>query len=302
VPELSQPAPFPELAVERSGAHPNAVHTPNPLLVYLDERWDEDTESSLISGLKMCGRFDAGLTLLVLFREGIAAASGADAIARVRRLATAVGLAALVQEDVRGRWADALDLRARAGEPAWRLIGPPGAVAWAHDGLVSGDRLGAALDRHLVRCPDASPAVVRAGVSVGDDASLVVTRDFSDLMVAPCPALPLGHAGAGSVLVFVQNDSDSSRTRLRQLSGDFGESAGGPLVVVVVDGANAREAEALRTDLHADAVVLADPSGTMTDRFGITVWPTTIGLDPRGRVTAVATGAEPLRDDRSAAE
>ena len=60
--------------------------------------------------------------------------------------------------------------------------------------------------------------------------------------------------------------------------------------MVVVDGATAREADALMNDLGMDAVTVPDPSGAITDRFGVAVWPTTISIDEKGRVSDIETG------------
>jgi hypothetical protein len=60
--------------------------------------------------------------------------------------------------------------------------------------------------------------------------------------------------------------------------------------LVVVDGVNQREAEALKDDLGLDFVAVADPTGRITDRFGVSIWPTTMTLDRAGSVREVETG------------
>ncbi len=67
--------------------------------------------------------------------------------------------------------------------------------------------------------------------------------------------------------------------------------------MVVVDGADPTEAEALKNELGLDFAVVADPGGKITDRFGVDVWPTTIRLDRVGIVSEVEIGIA-AREDR----
>ncbi len=71
---------------------------------------------------------------------------------------------------------------------------------------------------------------------------------------------------------------------------DSKEDERAPAVVVIVDGADPREAEALKNELGLDFAVVADPAGKITDRFGVGVWPTTIKLDRVGIVSEVEEG------------
>jgi glutamate dehydrogenase/leucine dehydrogenase len=76
-------------------------------------------------------------------------------------------------------------------------------------------------------------------------------------------------------------------------------------VIAVIDGADAREATALQSELGHEVVAIADASGTVTDRFGIAVWPTTVTLKRDGTISAIAPGgtvraeaerSQPLRE------
>jgi hypothetical protein len=65
----------------------------------------------------------------------------------------------------------------------------------------------------------------------------------------------------------------------------------GPALVMVIEGADAREAEALKNELGIEGMIaVADPTGAITGRFGVGVWPTTIALDASGVVLEVSTG------------
>jgi hypothetical protein len=70
-----------------------------------------------------------------------------------------------------------------------------------------------------------------------------------------------------------------------------------PTVIVVVDGADQRGADSVKRELGLDFVVLPDPEGTITDRFGIGVWPTTLTLDRAGIVSDIEFGLAERSDD-----
>jgi hypothetical protein len=66
----------------------------------------------------------------------------------------------------------------------------------------------------------------------------------------------------------------------------------GPALLMIVDGAEGREAEALKDDLGIDEVsAIADPSGMIAKHFGVAVWPTTLLLSGSGLLADVSTGA-----------
>ena len=305
MPELSQDVRFPQLKERPVVATRRGGGSANTLLVYVDEAWTEETADTLGRGLEGCRRFDAGLAVLVLFREGLLDAAGGRPIEEIERFTSRLGIAAHVNEDVNGGWARALALRAGSGEAAWAIITPEGRAAWTHPGRIDSERLATALDTHLRRCPDLRPVAYRSAVQEG---SLVVGTalhpGFSDLIEAedpPCPPIPLEHLGVETKLTFVQHGSSASATHLRALAGQPGQEDA--TVVVVVDAADARAAESLKNALGLDVLAIPDPAGKITDRFGVDVWPTTITLDRQGVVAAVEigvtarTGGVPDRDE-----
>ena len=95
-----------------------------------------------------------------------------------------------------------------------------------------------------------------------------------------------------TVVTFVQKESSASAIHLRRLAGQYGQEEGeqSSKVIVVIDRANPRETESLKNELGLDFVVLADPTGKITDRFRVGIWPTTIKLDGHGIVSEVEIG------------
>ena len=295
--ELAKNVPVPLLSVMGVGDTHVASAAANTLVMFASERWHEDA-SVLREGLERCGRYDAGLTVLILFGEGVLSAPGSRVIAEVEAVTRRAGIAAIVNADVHGSWSRALEVRASGEAPRWALISPRGAVTWRHEGHVSSDTLGSALDTFLHQSPDASPAArTRTSLEVG--AQVIIGLDPSVFFSqSKCPPFVLGRGTTTeSVVTFVERSAPSSRTHLRQLYADYGQSPEkASFVVVVVDGADANEAESLKNELGIDFVMVGDPAGTIADRHGVDTWPTTITLDGASTVSAIRTGVR-MRPD-----
>jgi hypothetical protein len=292
IPELSRDVGFPQLSVVDAAATPGAA--PNTLVLYTDDRWDPETIDVVKDALEACRRNDAGLALLVLFREN--SRSTADlrrAMEQVQGLTLGLGLAAMVNEDVRGTWATALALPVGRGRQAWRLLSPGGGVTWLGDDRVDRETLTAALDACLIPSSPARPVAVDTAVSVG-----VRVPPGALAMPAPaandapwqsnCPPLHLGRVTpAGTKVVLVQPHSEASEAVLNDISRTAGEAHDGPLVLVVVDGAEDHEADSMRDYLGLPFATLADPTGIISNRFGVGIWPTVITIGPDSRVRAI---------------
>ena len=294
VPELSQDVPFPQLreravvAMRRSG---NAGA--NTLVLHAGEEWSDETIRMLGDGLEACRRYDAGLSVLVLFKEGVLDRHGPRFAKKVERHIHKFGILGHANEDVEGTWARSLNLQGEHGEPGWALISPEGTVPWSHRGRIEGPALGAALDVHLRRSADMKPVAHRYAIDVGYgiSAGALNIGDLIDSIESPCPPIPLGRLGVDTVVTFVQGRSEASTSHLRRLAGQLGqEGRSGPAVVAVVDRASLREVQALKHQLGLDFSVLPDPKGILTDRFRVNVWPTTITVNNDGIVSDVQVG------------
>jgi hypothetical protein len=84
----------------------------------------------------------------------------------------------------------------------------------------------------------------------------VITLDpaWFEEVESDCPPIPLGQLGVGdSIISFVQHGSAASMAQLRTLFSRHGqaEHGEGPALVVVVDGADAREIFAIETGVSA---------------------------------------------------
>jgi hypothetical protein len=296
IPELSQDVPFPQLAVIEAGT---ARSSTNTLLVYAHRTWEPETANMLRSAFERSHRRDAGITVLVLFREGVLAAAGPGLLREIEELGQRLGVYTTVNEDVGGNWSKAFGFDSVDSGYAWRLLSPHGGVTWMHQGQLDPERLVLALDRCLIRSARAAPRVMRSGLQVGSrfspGALHLGYRDF--VHRRPCPPLPLNRSlKSGSVVTFVQRGSRASEAQLRELAARHSEQRDkAPLIVAVLDGADEGEAERLKNELGFDFAVIPDARGLVANRLGVRVWPTTVRLDSRGTVVEVRLGGYDLK-------
>jgi hypothetical protein len=280
-----------EMPLVAIGAGAPPAPAANTLVVRVGERWDRETAATLAEGVRTCGRYDAGLSLLVLFRDGALDGGGRQAVAEIEEMARGLGIGVHVNEDVQGTWSRTLAL---GNEPVagWAMLSPEGTAVWTHRGPLSGETLASALDTHLRPTADASVSPLGPHREVGElvDGHMLNPDLFDE--TAQCPPPPYGIRGPGTAKVtFVQKGSAASLAELKGLvAGGAGADGERPVVIAVIDGADAREAAALQSELGGAVVAIADASGTVTDRFGVAVWPTTVSLERDGTIAAIAPG------------
>jgi hypothetical protein len=284
--------PLAEMPLVAIGAGAPAAPGANTLVVRVGERWDREMAATLTEGVRACGRYDAGLSLLVLFRDGALEGGGRQAAAEIEEMARGLGIGVHVNEDVQGTWSRTLALGDEA-VAGWAMLSPQGTPVWTHRGPLSGGTLAGALDTHLRPTADASPSPVELNREVGDLVSgHMLNPDLFDESEQHCPPPPYGIRGLGTATVtFVQKGSSASLAELKSLlAAGAGNEGARPVVIAVIDGADARDAAALQSELGSDVVAIADASGTVTDRFGVAVWPTTVALERDGTIAAIAPG------------
>ena len=290
-PELSHEVQFPELGLLELGRRPLASKAlPNTLLLYVDRMWDGEIAATLTEGLERSRRRDAGLQVIVLFKEG---ALNRRLAARVEDLASSLGAPVLVNEDAQGAWSTHYALPSDGGD-AWRLISPGGGVTWMHNGRLRGETLAHALDQCLIPSKSAKARLIRSGTEIGAQVSAIALHPgYADLIETElkCPPISVGRLGVGSVIAFVQAGSAASHAQIQELRARYAQSGEDrPFVAIVVGDADARTAEALKQQLELEFPILADPNGTISRRFGVRFWPTTLTLDRKGVVSDVAFG------------
>ncbi len=302
--DLSTGVPVSHLPVAAPQRTVSTSHGPNTLIVYCEEAWDSEIIPTLRAGLERCGRDDCGLVLLVLLREGLLDSIESSPVRQVAEFAGEFGIAAIVNEDVGSAWSTMLGLKDDAEVQSWRLLSPAGGVTWMHSGRIGGDGLASALDQCLLPSPAPTLERIRGTtLDVGDRAPVVgLHSGIAATGAAHCPPLPLGRLGKGSVVAFVRGDSRASEALLEELAARHPQDGDqSPFVVAVVVGVRVHEMRSIeRARLVSDFPLLGDAAdGTITDRFGISIWPTTLTLDQTARVVATETSndSEPRRWD-----
>ncbi len=264
----------------------------NTLVAYVGDRWDPETAAALRDGLSACRRDDAGLAVLVLFREGLLEGLGSEGWDEFRELAKGLEAPLLVNEDVHGGWSASLRLPSERGEPAWRLISPRGGVTWMHDGRASADEVTAALDGYLFPSGAPSAEHQRPGLDLGSRVSPgALYSHFPGVEEFACPPPPVGRGIGSLVVTFAQSDSEASRAQVEQLrreQAESGEEDEGAFLAVVIDGPG--EAAAIEAEQGDGYATIPDPVGVIARRFEVRHWPTTVRVDERGIVTAVEVG------------
>ena len=277
----------PEIGLMRVGVPEVRDHPSNTLVLYLGDAWNADAAGALQAGLERSRREGAGLLVLVLFRDGALRDFDPELQSRLAELGEGLAAPMLVSEDVRGAWSTVLALPTRTSEPVWRLITPEGVVRWAHHGRADAELLASVLDERLVTSGPPGLGRIRPGIDIADLVPI-------ELVTGHCPPVPLSRLGtSGSKLVFVHKDSAAAvalPARPWRDQADRVEDA--PYLAIVVEGANADEAEALRKSWKLNIPTFPDQHGTLTRGAGVRFSPATLTLDDRGRLVGYELGVE----------
>jgi len=291
------PGPRPEhlLAIEGNQSVSAASNT---LVLYVEGAWTQRTALALRGALDTVKPQGAALTLLVLFRDGLLGdADGPRITAEIEAIGHALGVATIVNEDVAGGWAAALVVAHGSGETSWRLLAPLGGVTWTHQGSISARELAHALDHYLLPTKPPRPGTLLPAIEVGARLSPVALVPGFGVRQTHCPPPPVSRLWKDSLVTFVRAASPASQAHLRALAAQYGTSKDGqPTVLIVAEGAGDDELSQIKQQVGADWGVLADPDGTVADRFGVRIWPTTLTLDRGGVVAAIDVGARSSAD------
>lgn len=259
--------------------HPGAT---NNLVVYAGDSVDRETTRVLVDGLAGSKRDDAGLMVLLIIDEAAGAAHGAALAKEASELSDRLGAHAQIVENAAESWTRRLALA--PGEPGWRLLTPNGGFTWAHDGALSPEELATALDNHLRTAGRPTFEQIDATLPIGSSAPPWTATVPVRRPRRTCPRIytkPFGY-----LVTFVRADSRASERQLAEWRVRPEDYAAVPLFAVV-DG---DDEQALRiAERHPDIEVIADPAGTISDRFGVRIWPTVMGVED-GLISGIQCG------------
>jgi hypothetical protein len=287
---VGTPAPQPPHPPSEAGllevtARGESAGGPNKLVVYLNERWDERAETTILQGVSRCRRDDAGLLVIVVFRQGLMSGAGGQFARHLFEFAERLPAAMIATEDVDGTWADAFSVPA-ASHPVWRLVSPGGGMLWTKDEELESDELSGVLDSCLYPTAPAQAGAVQADLHD----SLFTPAAIGAIFWHPHRERPHCPPGSGirttdfvkvaSKVSFVRKDSSAAAELLSRLREEHSEqSEDDPGVVVVLDGATDDEAEQLTESLGPAVTVVPDPVGALASAAGVRFWPTTVAMD-----------------------
>jgi hypothetical protein len=276
-----------DVAGRRSGAA-----TVNTLAIFVGDEWSQDDQAALRDGLVASQRRDAGLLVLVLFRDGALGQQGAQRMRELAEVSAELEAPLIVNEDVYEAWSEALAVPMERSPIEWRLVTANGGLCWAHGGPLDARALGAVLDKYLFASGEPAPTPVQTGVVVGARITAWkggLLADLSDYLTS-CPPPPVAVRGIKTKVVFAQGQGLLSGAMLPSIEERDAEAdTPARVTAVVIDGADMRELDAFRSRLPEDVVLIPDTHGVIAERFGIRTWPTTVIINPQGFVTAVST-------------
>jgi hypothetical protein len=269
----------------------------NSMLFYRGGRFDRQLAEILAAGLEASERTDAGLTILALVDEDAALEGGAELAREVAELSNRIGAHVEVVEDVSRSWTQRLSIP--PDEPAFRLIAPNGGFAWFHDGQITPEELGHALNQHLTPSPPPYPRAIGTHL---EEAGYVPSNLLGGYRARHnCPPRPLlPPAGIRVAIVFAKAISRPSEQQLAIASQVLEQHGDERLeLVVVVDGDESETQELAQK--YPRFEVIRDPDGNIADRVGVRIWPTVVAIDEGGIVTGVRQGLYEFDDAASVA-
>lgn len=185
-------------------------------------------------------------------------------------------------EDDEGGWTQAFGV---SSTPSMYLINARREFVWMHEGDPQPEDLVAALDKHLGSAAQARISPLRLTVSPGDAAPEARFEDDKDQYAL--------HRlrGRALLLTFWQSWSApclSELQRLQRLHRDGGQA---PFIVGLHGGATAEGIDEVRKRLGLTYPLAQDYQQRIARSYGVRCWPTTIGIDPDGRVEHIQFGA-----------
>jgi peroxiredoxin len=213
---------------------------------------------------------------------------------RLAAFPAAIAARLQVAEDSGGGWSRTFGVNAA---PSLFLINARGEFVWNSAEEPDPDALAAALDSLIVPAPRPRFQPLRLKVVAGDRAPDALFRDDR------------GEEGAlhrllgRSVLVsFWQSWSAPCLAELRRLEAlQHGDARSAPVVIAFHGGPAPKSFEEIRRQHGLSFALVQDTEHRIARAFGVRCWPTTIGIDPDGRIEHIQLGVAP-HGERDAAD
>lgn len=269
--------------------HPRAEELTQNSLVYFADWRAEQPLAAVASALPLMRRRNVPLSLLVVVPAGTFDGRRREVEAKLASLGDGFPGNVHVTEDDEGGWTRTF---AASRTPAIYLVDARRRFAWKHEGEPEPRALAAALDQHLVPAPVLRRRPLRLAVATGQRAPDAVFQDDRGRQFALHRL-----RGRPVILTFWQAWSAPCLRELARLQAAQGR--GGKVAPFVVGFHGGKDAQALgdvRRRLELTFVLAQDAHQRVARAFGVRCWPTTVHLDPSGRVEHVRFGFAPDGD------
>jgi peroxiredoxin len=187
-----------------------------------------------------------------------------------------------VTEDDEGGWTKTF---AASRRPAVFLINARRRFVWKYEGAPDARELASALDRRLQAAPAPRSLPLRLTVSPGDRAPDAEFHDDRGQLVALHRL-----RGRPVLLNFSQLWSAPCLKELRHLQTQQDRSAREGPVVLALHGGRQINLEPMRRELALTFPLAQDVEQQVARKYGVRCWPTTVRIDPDGRIEHVQFG------------
>jgi peroxiredoxin len=268
-------------------ARPQQALTQNALVFFPD--WRSSTPfDALARGVETMGRQPVALAVFVVLPAGSFDSSRRELEAPLGALPAPIAARVQVAEDTEGGWSRTFGVN---DTPSLFLINARREFVWKAAGELDPAGIAAALETLIIPAPAARFRPLSLNVSVGDHAPDVYFRDDRGEEGA------LHRMRGRPVLItFWQSWSVPCLKELRRLQAlQNADGRGTPVVVAFHGGAAPKSFDEIRKEHGLSFAIVQDAEHRVARGFGVRCWPTTITVDPDGRIEHIRLGIAPDR-------
>ncbi len=255
----------------------------NSIVHFADPKMDRPLEKF---GKVLARRLNIPVVLIVVLPSKTFAGRRREVEAKLGSLGEKFNGHLILTEDYTGSWARTFDAKKM---PSTYLMNTKGEFVWKQEGKFDADAIAAALEKYFT-----VPRAIRfrrlsLTTRPGERAPNASLIDDTGLRLSLRKL-----RGHGSILLnFFQSWSIPSIQELQRLQGlqdQGGENA--PVIVAVSGDAKADVLAEVRRKYKLGLALVPDPNGSIARSFGVHCWPTTLSIDPDGRVNGIQTGTQ----------
>jgi peroxiredoxin len=185
-------------------------------------------------------------------------------------------------EDADGSWRRQFGVAATRN-PVTLIVAPGGKVVWRHDGEIDAGVMAETLGKHLAKRQPVTTSMVPLNARIGQPPPNFLFE------TAPGAELTLRKIGGrSSTLVFWRSASKASIQAIRDAQESDGRHDA--LVLAINDGESPELAKRAAGQESLTATIVTDPRRQISRAYGVTIWPTIIGVDAFGVVRTIGFG------------